>query len=260
MALENAVECGTVRATIHNATVRQASDALQQAGVFLSNVTDLPPSHEGHEWFTSTLHALDHAGRLTEAVDEIAKAKLATDGPEELRAAKLCITSMRRQCSEPLDPRFRSAARLLRALWREDRGLPIGSYVNEDGKRRKLGSRISEAAGRAGRQFPHARDRPYRPARDCLSRDRRNHRRGAARDKPALIHAAHLQFAGALGARTRTRVELSIELLPAFTGAARQLLFEHSPGRGNSNFTGDHGAFDALIRYSAKAATAAGGP
>jgi hypothetical protein len=54
---------------------------------------------------------------------------------------------------EPLDPRFRSAARLLQALWREDRGLPIGSYVSEDGKRRKLGSRISEAAGRAGGNF-----------------------------------------------------------------------------------------------------------
>jgi hypothetical protein len=54
---------------------------------------------------------------------------------------------------EPLDPRFRSAARLLQALWREDRGLPIGSYVNEDGKRRKLGSRISQAAGRAGGNF-----------------------------------------------------------------------------------------------------------
>ena len=54
---------------------------------------------------------------------------------------------------EPLDTRFRSAARLLQALWREDRDLPIGSYVNEDGKRRKLGSRISEAAGRAGGNF-----------------------------------------------------------------------------------------------------------
>jgi hypothetical protein len=41
-----------------------------------------------------------------------------------------------------------------------------------------------------------------------------------------------------------------IELLPAFTGSARQLLFEHSPGRGNSKFTSDHTAFDALIRYS----------
>ena len=40
------------------------------------------------------------------------------------------------------------------------------------------------------------------------------------------------------------------ELLPAFTGAARQLLFEHSPGRGNLKFKADHTAFDALIRYS----------
>src|ERR1700730_6857813 len=49
--------------------------------------------------------------------------------------------------------RFRSAARLLQALWREDRGLPIGIHVGEDGKRRNLGSRISEAAGRAGGNF-----------------------------------------------------------------------------------------------------------
>ena len=54
---------------------------------------------------------------------------------------------------EPLDPRFRSRARLLQSLWREDRALPIGSYVNEDGKRRKLGSRTSEAAGRTGGNF-----------------------------------------------------------------------------------------------------------
>ena len=54
---------------------------------------------------------------------------------------------------EPLDPRFRAAARLLVSLWREDRALPIGSYVNEHGKRRKRGSRISEAAGRAGGNF-----------------------------------------------------------------------------------------------------------
>lgn len=54
---------------------------------------------------------------------------------------------------EPLDPRFRSAARLLQAPWREDRDLPIGSYLGEDGMRRKLGSRISASAGRAGGNF-----------------------------------------------------------------------------------------------------------
>jgi hypothetical protein len=55
--------------------------------------------------------------------------------------------------NEPLDPRFRSAARLLQALWREERGLPIGGYIGEDGKRHQLGSRISNAAGAAGGNF-----------------------------------------------------------------------------------------------------------
>jgi hypothetical protein len=32
---------------------------------------------------------------------------------------------------EPLDTRFRSAAGLLQALWREDRDLPIDSYIKE---------------------------------------------------------------------------------------------------------------------------------
>jgi hypothetical protein len=105
---------------------------------------------------------------------------------------------------EPLDMRFRSAARLLQPLWREKRDLPIGSYVNEDGKRRKLGSRISEAAGRGGGNFltPEM-------ARDCLSGDRRADRRRAAGHKFALVHAAHLQSAGALGALARTRLGLS---------------------------------------------------
>jgi hypothetical protein len=44
---------------------------------------------------------------------------------------------------EPLDPRFRTAARLLQALWREDRDLPIGSYLNEDSS-----AANSEAASR----------------------------------------------------------------------------------------------------------------
>ena len=51
---------------------------------------DPPPSDEGHAWYTSTVHALDHASRLAEAVDAMAKTGLATDGPEELSAAVLC--------------------------------------------------------------------------------------------------------------------------------------------------------------------------
>ena len=55
---------------------------MRQASDFLSK-SDAPPSDEGHAWFTSTVHALDHASRLAESVDAMAKTGVATDGPEE---------------------------------------------------------------------------------------------------------------------------------------------------------------------------------
>ena len=92
--LDRAVQGGTARPVLDDVTRAQASDALQEASAFLSK-SDPPPSEEGHEWFTSTVHALDHAGRLAEAVDAMAKTGVATEGPEEARAAVLCAGSMR---------------------------------------------------------------------------------------------------------------------------------------------------------------------
>ncbi|MBA3727102.1 MAG: hypothetical protein H0W86_11825 [Armatimonadetes bacterium] len=151
---------------------------------------------------------------------------------------------------EPLDTRFRSAARLLQALWREDRDLPIGSYVNEDGKRRKLGSRISPAAGKAGRNFLTP-EIAHTARREAVYREI-----GALIDKERLatnlLSSMPLTFSllAPWGHALERASSYLVELLPAFTGGALQLLFEHSPGRGNPKFTGDYTAFDALIRYS----------
>ena len=82
--LDGAVEGKTVRPALDEATLAQASEASRQAGDFLSKA-DPPPSDEGHAWFTSTVHALDHAARLAEAVDAMAKTGVATDGPEEMQ-------------------------------------------------------------------------------------------------------------------------------------------------------------------------------
>ena len=92
--LDRAVQGGTARPILDDVTRTQASDALREASAFLSK-SDPPPSEEGHEWFTSTVHALDHAGRLAEAVEAMAKTGVATDGAEEARAAALCAGSMR---------------------------------------------------------------------------------------------------------------------------------------------------------------------
>ena len=43
---------------------------------------------------------------------------------------------------EPGDTRFKAAARLLQALWRAERGIPIGTHAPANGEPRKLGSRI----------------------------------------------------------------------------------------------------------------------
>jgi len=123
---------------------------------------------------------------------------------------------------EPLDTRFRSAARLLQALWREDRALAIGGYVGEDGKRRKLGSRISEAAGGAGGNFltpeiAHTarREAAYREVGALID---------AERLATNLLSSMPLTFnLLAPWGHTRERASGYLrELLPAFTGSAQE--------------------------------------
>jgi hypothetical protein len=116
--------------------------------------------------------------------------------------------------------------------------------------RRKLGSRISESAGRTGGNF-------LTPEIAHTAR-----REAAYRETGALIDAERLatnllssmpltfNLLAPWGHTLERASGYLIELLPAFTGAARQLLFKHSPGRGNPKYTGDYTAFDALIRYS----------
>lgn len=150
---------------------------------------------------------------------------------------------------EPMDHRFRSAARLLQSLWREDRELPIGHY-RTDGRRKKLGSRIGNVAARAGANF-------MVPAITALVR-----RELAYREPAAMIDEARL-YGNLLSSMPLAfnlfgllKLDLSFasrvlgELFPDLAGAqVRAVLFEHSPGRGNPVLTGDHSAFDVLLRY-----------
>jgi hypothetical protein len=151
---------------------------------------------------------------------------------------------------EPLDTRFRAAARLLQALWREDRGIPIGSYAGEDGKRRKLGSRMTEKAGLSGSNFLNA-DIAHFVWREVAYREM-----GAMIDQNRL--ATNLLSSMPLTFNLLAPVALNRDfadtllyaLLKDFRGLTEEMLFEHSPGRGDPQFTGDYSAFDALVRYT----------
>jgi len=150
---------------------------------------------------------------------------------------------------EPFDTRFRAAARLLRALWRSDQKLPIGSYTNKHGRPRKLGSRLTAKAGAGGRNFltPQTarlvrREVAYREIGSFMDEDRL--RTNLLSSMPLAFNLfAPLKLDLSLATRVMR------QLLPDFLGDITQVVFEHAPGRGNPVYTGDHTAFDVVLRY-----------
>jgi hypothetical protein len=158
----------------------------------------------------------------------------------------------RHRVFEPSDTRFRACARLLQALWREQHQLPIGTHSSPDGSRRKLGSRLSPAAGRSGANF-------LSPAVAALTR-----REVAYREVGALMREDRL-WTNLLSSEPLTfnlfgplRLDLALAsrvlrlLCPDLRdrrASVRAVWFEHAPGRGASRYTGDHTAFDVLLGY-----------
>lgn len=153
--------------------------------------------------------------------------------------------------NEPFDHRFRACARLLQSLWRTERGLPIGSYVRPNGESYRLGSLITAKAGDGGANF--------------LSPDiaRLARREVAYREPGALIEERRLwcnllssmALSFNLFAPLKLSPKLATKVLRAlFPGLAdatvEEVLFEHSPGRGDPELTGDYTAFDVVLAYA----------
>jgi phosphate:Na+ symporter len=80
-------------------SVEQAADALRQAQIFLSDVTGPPDTDDEQQRLTSTLHALDHASRLTETANGGINFASVGGGPEDIRAGELCAEAMRSAAS-----------------------------------------------------------------------------------------------------------------------------------------------------------------
>jgi len=93
--LENASKGGAAAASPAVPELAQASDALRQARVFLSDVTEPPTSEEEQARLTNALFALDYTSRLAEVLGEDAQISLAGESPEDQRAAGLCAESLR---------------------------------------------------------------------------------------------------------------------------------------------------------------------
>ncbi|UHC17820.1 hypothetical protein LRS73_08135 [Methylobacterium currus] len=150
----------------------------------------------------------------------------------------------------PADHRFKAAARFLQALWREDRGLTIGTHVNrrEPHRPRRLGSRISTAAGALGANFLHPDITPV------VTRALAYREPGAAYDidrlKTNLLSSQPLAFNlfGPLARDPQLATRFVTEFLPGTLTEVTDVLFEHSPGRGDPRLTADRTAYDVVLR------------
>ena len=150
----------------------------------------------------------------------------------------------------PADHRFKAAARFLQGLWREDRDLPIGTHLDRANPHRvrRLGSRISIAAGRTGANF-------MTPAIAAVAARALAYREpGAAYDigrlRTNLLSSQPLAFNlfGPLTADSALATRFMAELFPGALAEVTDILFEHSPGRGDPRFTADRTAFDIVLR------------
>jgi hypothetical protein len=152
---------------------------------------------------------------------------------------------------EPFDHRFRASARLVQSIWRTERGLPIGSYTRPNGESYRLGSMITEKAGETGANF-------LTPEIARLAR-----REVAYREPGALIEERRLwcNLLSSMGVtlncfallklNTKLATKMLRALLPDLADATvEEVLFEHSPGRGDPALTADYTAFDVVLTYA----------
>lgn len=148
---------------------------------------------------------------------------------------------------EASDSRFMCAARLLQALWREEKGLPIGTHRDIKGKCRKLGSRIDPQSAKNGSNFlsPEIAKLTYR---ECVYREI-----GALIDEERLwtnmLSSQPLCFNlfGPLKLDNEQANRYFRHLFPDYVESVDGIYFEHSPGRGKPDFTDDYTAFDVFV-------------
>jgi hypothetical protein len=149
---------------------------------------------------------------------------------------------------EPNDTRFTQAVRFLQALWREEKGLPIGTHRNPEGKRRKLGSRIESKFARQGGNFHSPaitklvlRETVYREIGAMIEEERL---------WTNLMSSQPLCFNlfGPMKLDVKLASQFFKHLFPDYVAEVTGIHFEHSPGRGNPEFTADYTAFDVFVQ------------
>ncbi len=149
------------------------------------------------------------------------------------------------------DNAFQRRARLLQAIWREERGLPIGTHRGKE-----LGSRLDGT---------HARDSLSNFLTDGVREVVRHAVLGPGRTDDQLIDEDRLfsnllssqplcfNLFGELARDLELATRVLREQAPERVARVTEISFEYSPGRGEARFTGDRSAFDVFVTYDSPA-------
>jgi hypothetical protein len=156
----------------------------------------------------------------------------------------------RHRVLEKYDTRFRACARLLQALWRESQELPIGVHKLTDGRQRRIGSLIGTAAAEAGRNFMSP------TIAHIVRREATYQESGALIDQRRLFGnlLSSMPLAFNLFVPLRLNPELAAKVIRSLIPdidlvRVLHVWWEHSPGRGSGELTGDRTSFDVAIIY-----------
>ena len=151
---------------------------------------------------------------------------------------------------ETFDNRFKACARLLQALWRERADLPIGTFTNHQGAKRRIGSLIAGTPADEGRNFLTPEIAEVARLESAYQEP------GAMIDRTRLFGnlLSSMPMCFNLFAPLCRDFQLSAKLLRSIIPgidikAVRHVWFEHSPGRLDPSLTGDRSAFDVALVY-----------
>lgn len=141
------------------------------------------------------------------------------------------------------DTAFASSARLKQSMWRESNG-----YKKPDGK---LGNYIDRDYAKAFRSNFLTNKIKTLVQYELYSA----HYKGKLISEPRIWENLLSSQPLAFNLFGEMHFDLSLatrffkKLYPGVVNEVNQILFEHSPGRGNKGYTGDHSAFDVFIEF-----------
>lgn len=148
------------------------------------------------------------------------------------------------------ETRFSSFARQLQDNWRTKHNIPIGSYKDKKGEYHKLGNHIeNEYAFKTGANFLTRNILSI--VQQSLENKEKSAKIETTRLFTNLLSSQPLAFNlfGELAHNTELATKYFRDLFPDKVHDIEEILFEHSLGRGDCEYTCDHSAFDVFVKY-----------